>query len=90
MNGGAHTTRTGRSGDDRAGRPRLRENDIAKRLLASTIPARYGYTALAGTPRIAANWFAWTGEELVLPTFISAPHSHRWLRRIPAVACAPR
>ena len=41
---------------------------------------------------IVASWFVWTGEELVLPTFISAPHvSHaayrvRALRTIPDVA----
>jgi hypothetical protein len=74
------------------GDPRLLDSDLAKRLLASTIPARYAYTAPDGTPRIVASWFTWTGEELVLPTFISAPHiSHaayrvRALRRNPDVA----
>ena len=53
---------------------RLLETDLAARLLTSTIPARYAYTSLDGTPRIVASWFVWTGEELVLPTFISAPH----------------
>jgi hypothetical protein len=71
---------------------RLLESELAKRLLASTIPARYAYTALDGTPRIVGSWFEWTGEELVLPTFISAPHvSHtayrlRPLRANPEVA----
>jgi hypothetical protein len=71
---------------------RLLECDLAKRLLASTIPARFAYTALDGTPRIVGSWFTWTGEELVLPTFISAPHvSHaayrvRTLRANPDVA----
>jgi hypothetical protein len=71
---------------------RLLECDLAKRLLGSTIPARYAYTALDGTPRIVGSWFVWTGEELVLPTFISAPHvSHpayrvRTLRANPHVA----
>src|SRR5688572_28687089 len=60
---------------------RLLESDLAQRLLTSTIPARYAYTALDGTPRIVASWFEWTGEELVLPTFISAPHvSHSAFR----------
>lgn len=74
------------------GDPKLLECDLAKRLLASTIPARYAYTALDGTPRIVGSWFTWTGEELVLPTFISAPHvSHaayrvRTLRANPDVA----
>jgi hypothetical protein len=71
---------------------RLLETDLARRLLTSTIPARYAYTALDGTPRIVASWFVWTGEELVLPTFLSAPHvSHsayrvRALRENPDVA----
>jgi Pyridoxamine 5'-phosphate oxidase len=76
----------------RQGDPGLLESDTAKRLLASTLPARYAYTALDGTPRIVPSWFAWTGEELVMPTFISAPHvSHpayrvRTLRENPDVA----
>ena len=71
---------------------RLLETDLARRLLTSKIPARYAYTALDGTPRIVASWFVWTGEELVLPTFLSAPHvSHaayrvRALRENPGVA----
>jgi hypothetical protein len=70
----------------------LLDTDLAKRLLTSTIPARYAYTALDGTPRIVTSWFVWTGADLVLPTFISAPHiSHaayriRALRANPAVA----
>jgi hypothetical protein len=71
---------------------KLLETDLAQRLLASTIPARYAYIALDGTPRVVASWFVWTGGELVLPTFIAAPHiSHaayrlRALRANPAVA----
>jgi len=71
---------------------RLLECDLAQRLLASTIPARYAYTALDGTPRIVGSWFTWTGEEFVMPTFISTPHvSHvtyrvRTLRGNPDVA----
>src|SRR5829696_8580895 len=74
------------------GDPKLLESDTAKSLLASKTPARYAYTALDGTPRIVASWFAWTGAELVMPTFISAPHvSHaayrvRTLRANPDVA----
>ena len=71
---------------------KLLTTDLAQRLLTSTIPARYAYAALDGTPRVVASWFEWTGEELVLPTFISAPHiSHaayrvRTLRANPDVA----
>jgi hypothetical protein len=71
---------------------RLLESGVAQRLLASTIPARYAYTAVDGTPRVVASWFHWTGDELVMPTFISAPHVRhaayrvRDLRANPAVA----
>jgi hypothetical protein len=68
---------------------RLLESDLAKRLLTSTIPARYAYTALDGTPRILASWFEWTGEELVLPTFISAPHVSHPTYRVRALRANP-
>ena len=68
---------------------RLLDTDLAKRLLTSTIPARYAYTALDGTPRIVASWFVWTGEELVLPTFISAPHVSHTTYRVRALRANP-
>jgi hypothetical protein len=68
---------------------RLLESDLAKRLLTSTIPARYAYTALDGTPRIVASWFLWTGDELVLPTFISAPHVSHATYRVRALRANP-
>jgi hypothetical protein len=68
---------------------RLLESDLAKRLLTSTIPARYAYTALDGTPRILASWFEWTGEDLVLPTFISAPHVRHPTYRVRALRANP-
>ena len=71
------------------GDPRLLETDVARRLLSSTIPARYAYTALDGTPRIVASWFVWTGEELVLPTFISAPHVSHAAFRVRALRARP-
>jgi hypothetical protein len=37
------------------GDPRLLETDLAERLLTSTIPARYAYMALDGTPRIVSS-----------------------------------
>ena len=76
----------------RQGDPGLLETDVAKRLLASSIPARYAYTSADGTPRVVPSWFHWTGEELVMPTFVSAPHIRhaayrvRDLRANPAVA----
>jgi hypothetical protein len=68
---------------------RLLETDLAKRLLSSTIPARYAYTARDGSPRIVTSWFAWTGEELVLPTFISAPHISHAAYRVRALRANP-
>ncbi len=71
------------------GDPRLLESEIAQRLLASTLPARYAYTAHDGTPRIVASWFVWTGEELVMPTFISAPHIAHAAYRVKALQQHP-
>jgi hypothetical protein len=68
---------------------KLLESDAAGRLLTSTIPARYAYTALDGTPRVVASWFEWTGEELVLPTFISAPHVRHAAYRVRALRAHP-
>ncbi|SNR97978.1 pyridoxamine 5'-phosphate oxidase [Actinomadura mexicana] len=52
---------------------RLLETDVAKRLLHSTIPARLAYTAVDGTPRVMSTWFTWTGEELVMATYVHCP-----------------
>jgi hypothetical protein len=52
----------------------LLDIDVARRLLSSTIPARMAYIAADGTPRVMSTWFQWTGDELVMPAFISAPH----------------
>src|SRR5436190_4566989 len=60
----------------------LLETGVAKRLLNSTIPARVAYVATDGTPRIVSSWFHWTGEELVMATFIAAPHVHRAAARL--------
>jgi hypothetical protein len=70
----------------------LLQTAVARELLQSTIPARFAYVALDGTPHIVPTWFEWTGEELVMPTFIAAPHVRhaaarvRALRKHPAVA----
>ena len=68
---------------------RLLGTELAERLLTSTIPARYAYTALDSTPRIVSSWFVWTGEELVLPTFISAPHISHATYRVRALRAKP-
>ena len=67
----------------------LLESDIAKRLLSSRLPARFAYIASDGTPRIVATWFHWTGSELVMPTFISAPHVSHSASRLRALRGNP-
>jgi Pyridoxamine 5'-phosphate oxidase len=53
---------------------KLLDTPVARELLASAIPARMAYTAKDGTPRIVPTWFRWTNGELVMPTYIQAPH----------------
>jgi hypothetical protein len=67
----------------------LLDGDVARRLLASTVPARVAYTALDGTPRIVPTWFQWTGAELAMPTFLAAPHVTRPPGRIRALRAHP-
>ncbi len=43
----------------------LLDHPVAQELLNSAIPARLGYIALDGTPRVTPIWFSWTGEEFV-------------------------
>ncbi len=68
---------------------RLLETDAAKRLFDSTTPARVGYLALDGTPRVVPTWFVWTGDEFVMPTFISAPHVRHPAARLRALRANP-
>lgn len=68
---------------------RLLDSAIAQRLLSSAIPARLAYIAADGTPRIVSSWFHWTGEELVMPTFVAAPHARHPARRIDALRARP-
>jgi hypothetical protein len=67
----------------------LLETPVAKRLLASTVPARVAYLALDGTPRVVPSWFVWTGAELVMPTFVSAPHVRHAAARLRAMRANP-
>jgi hypothetical protein len=60
--------------DLRQGDLGLLESDLARRLLVSTVPARFAFVWTDGTPRVLPTWFHWTGTELVMPTFLSAPH----------------
>jgi hypothetical protein len=68
---------------------RLLESVVAKRLLASTSLARFAYIAKDGTPRVIPTWFYWTGEEIVMPTFISAPHIANPAARLKALGEKP-
>lgn len=68
---------------------RLLESDAAKRLLGSSIPARFAYLALDGTPRVVPTWFHWTGDELVMPTFVAAPHVRHPAARLAALRANP-
>jgi hypothetical protein len=52
---------------------RLLETDLAQQLLHSTIPARMAFVWTDGTPRVIPTWFHWTGEEIVMATYISGP-----------------
>jgi len=67
----------------------LLDTPLAKELLASAIPARVAYTAKDGTPRIVATWFRWTDGELVMSTFIRAPHVPAPARRLAALRARP-
>jgi hypothetical protein len=68
---------------------RLLDSDVAHRLLASTIPARFAHIAEDGTPRVLATWFHWTGELLVMPTFVAAPHVRHAAGRLRALRGNP-
>lgn len=54
---------------------RLLETDLAQRLLGSSIPARLGFVAPDGTPRVVPSWFEWTGTELVMVTYVAGPEA---------------
>jgi hypothetical protein len=64
---------------------RLLDCAIAQRLLSSAIPGPGRYIAADGTPRIVSSWFHWAGEELVMPTFVAAPHARHPAQRIGAL-----
>jgi Pyridoxamine 5'-phosphate oxidase len=51
----------------------LLNEPIATELLRSTIPARFAYIGLDGTPRVVPIWFHWNGKQIVLGTPTTAP-----------------
>ena len=67
----------------------LLDTPLAQELLASAIPARLAYAAKDGTPRVVPTWFQWAGGEVVMPTFIRAPHVHAPARRLAALRARP-
>jgi hypothetical protein len=71
------------------GDPRLLQTEQAQRLLTSSIPARVAYLGADGAPRVVATWFHWDGSELVMPTFVSAPHIAHPAQRIRALRANP-
>jgi hypothetical protein len=71
------------------GDTRLLETDVARGLLASNLYARVAYVARDGSPRVVPSWFTWTGGELVMPTFIAAPHVAHPSRRLADLRARP-
>lgn len=67
-----NTTSTDHAGL-RQGDPALLDTELAQRLLAAPIPARVAFVALDGTPRVVPTWFHWTGQEIVMPTYVAGP-----------------
>jgi nitroimidazol reductase NimA-like FMN-containing flavoprotein (pyridoxamine 5'-phosphate oxidase superfamily) len=73
---------------------RLLETDLARRLLASTIPARLAFVWTDGTPRVMPTWFQWSDGAIVMVTYLGGSdagirHAARRvevLRANPAVA----
>ncbi|HLV03704.1 pyridoxamine 5'-phosphate oxidase [uncultured Georgenia sp.] len=68
---------------------RLLDTELAQRLLRARTPARIAYTSRDGTPRVIPTWFHWTGDTLVMATFLAAPHIARPARRVPTLRRHP-
>ena len=67
------------------GDPKLLDEPVAQRLLASTEYARLAYLALDGTPRLIPTLFHWNGSGIVLTGFATAAR-RRAIRANPSVA----
>lgn len=52
---------------------RLLDQPTARKLLESNIPARLGYIATDGTPRVTPMWFTWNEQELILGAAGNSP-----------------
>ncbi len=68
---------------------KLLKSDVAKHLLTSTVPARLAYISKDGTPRVVPSWFHWTGDEVVMGTFVSARHVRHPAARLGALRANP-
>lgn len=66
-------TDTHGSGPLAQGDLRLLDTDLARELLQSAIPARLAFISKDGSPRIVPTWFHWTGEEIVMVTYVAGP-----------------
>lgn len=55
------------------GNPKLINHPVAQQLLHATIPARVGYIAQDGSPRVVPMLFHWTGEEIVVTSWPDDP-----------------
>jgi hypothetical protein len=53
---------------------RLLETDLGQLLLHSSIPARLAFVWTDGTPRITPTWFHWSGQEIVMVTYVAGPN----------------
>ncbi len=51
----------------------LLDHPTTRKLLESDIPARLGYIATDGTPRVTPMWFTWNGQEIVLGAAGNSP-----------------
>ena len=52
-------------------------------------PARVAFSWTDGTPRVVPTWFHWTGGQLVMPTFLAAPHVRHGAARVRALRANP-
>ncbi|WP_280397493.1 pyridoxamine 5'-phosphate oxidase family protein [Nocardia carnea] len=52
---------------------RLLGTDLARQMLTSNLYARLGLIWTDGRPRVVPTWFHWTGQEVVMTTYLAGP-----------------
>jgi hypothetical protein len=67
----------------------LLNTPIAQQLLHARLPVRVGYVARDGLPRVVPTWFHWDGTDVVMATFLTAPHIKRPAARVAALRQRP-